>query len=50
MNHNINDRSFDEELQEYDLDPLEQSQEPEQSAQSQSTGKRGRPYIPEKWT
>ena len=50
MFKNAHDRSFDEELEEYSLDPVEQAEEAEESIQSQSTVKRGRPAIPEKWT
>lgn len=46
----IGNRSFEEELAEYELDPMEQAVEATESIQSQSTGKRGRPYIPERWT
>ena len=46
----ILDRSLDEELLEFNLDPVEQEEEVEDSVRSQSTGKRGRPAIPEKWT
>ena len=50
MFQDANDRSFDKELEEYILDPVEQAEEEEASIQTHSTGKRGRPYIPEQWT
>ena len=42
--------SDDEELEEYEPDPIVQELEVSASVVSQSTGMRGRPSIPEKWT
>ena len=50
MKADVDNRSVDDELAEYELDPMEQEVEVTYSGQSQSTPKRGRPYIPEKWT
>ena len=50
MNEDIQDRSFDEEIAEYNQDPLSVDEEATESVPSQSTAKRGRPRIPEKWT
>ena len=44
------DRSFDDGLAEYSLDPIEQDEEVSDTSKSQSTDKPGRPAIPEKWT
>ena len=50
MNKNNLDRSFDDGLAEYSLDPMEQEEEISVSDRTISTGRPGRPAIPEKWT
>ena len=47
MKEDIQDRSFDEEIAEYEQDPLALQEEATESVASQSTGKRGRLRIPE---